>query len=42
MTASPDGTAAMFTNGLYGVYATFDGISRSVAPRSAIRARWAG
>lgn len=28
---SPDGVSAMFTNGLYGVYATFDGISRSVA-----------
>lgn len=25
---SPDATAAMFTNGLYGVYATVDGISR--------------
>jgi flagellar hook-associated protein 2 len=31
MTASPDGTAAMFTNGLYGVYATFDSMARSVS-----------
>lgn len=31
LSKSPDGVAAMFTNGLYGVYATFDSISRSVS-----------
>ncbi len=31
LSKNPDGVAAMFTNGLYGVYATFDSISRSVA-----------
>ncbi len=29
--ANPQGTAAMFTNGLYGVYATIDGISRAAS-----------
>ncbi|MFM5924047.1 MAG: flagellar filament capping protein FliD [Novosphingobium sp.] len=32
--ASPSGSAAMFTNGLYGVYASFDKISRRVAAAS--------
>lgn len=31
LASSPSGTAAMFTNGLYGVYATFDKISRAVS-----------
>ncbi|MFM9936881.1 MAG: flagellar filament capping protein FliD [Novosphingobium sp.] len=30
----PEGTGAMFTNGLYGVYATFDKLSRTVASNS--------
>jgi flagellar hook-associated protein 2 len=34
MTNSPSGVTAMFTNGVYGVYATFDKISRNVASTS--------
>ena len=32
--ASPDGVAAMFTNGLYGVFATIDGIARRAGSTS--------
>ncbi|MCT2398183.1 flagellar filament capping protein FliD [Novosphingobium mangrovi (ex Huang et al. 2023)] len=34
MTADPDGVAAMFTNGVYGVYATIDKIYRAAASTS--------
>lgn len=34
LASNPDGVAAMFTNGVYGVYATMDSVSRAVSSTS--------
>lgn len=34
MTSAPEAASAMFTNGLYGVFATIDGISRAASTAS--------